>query len=230
MLNAETLQSLNTETWQENRPPDEVRIKEVKNEIESSKRVQGIIALACENKKMICYDGNHRRLALLGIKNIKDINVLVSVIWDANQLSIYNEYMLLNKSISVPLIYMRKPNKPIKTNDPTNIISEYVKTLVSNYPKFSSPSKACRPPNFNRDLLTDDLLSLYKEHKKKIKLELLTDILDNMNECYKSEKYGFKHANLKKQVLDKCLNGSLWLFSEGRNINRLYFDKILCDL
>lgn len=240
LLEATTLQFLHIETWQDNRPPDNVRIKEVKREIESSGRVQGIIALACLNNKMVCYDGNHRRLALLEIlkdfpphlsdveiADTKSINVLISVIWNSSELSIYNEYALLNKSISVPLIYMRRPDKPIKTNDPSNIISEYIVSLVKNYPKFSSPSKSCRAPNFNRDSLTDDILTLCKEYKKKdLKVENLKDILNEMNESYKLEKYEFRSDTLKKPVFDKCTSGGLWLFCGGRCIDRVYFKQV----
>ena len=83
------LASLEISNWDKNRPPDSKRVTEVLRDITSSERVQGIIGLASLSGSFVCYDGNHRRLALS--KSDRSYKILVTVIWAATEDAIIDE-------------------------------------------------------------------------------------------------------------------------------------------
>ena len=90
--------------WKYNRPSDEDRVKEIHEYMKISKRVDGIIYLACINNELVCYEANHRREAMKGIDGLH--NVVIDIIWNATDELIKQEFLRLNKAISVPELYL----------------------------------------------------------------------------------------------------------------------------
>lgn len=82
-IGSDLLTSLNISNWEKNRPPDLKRVRDVARDITTSGRVQGIIALVSLSGSLVCYDGNHRRLALA--TSDTTYKVLVTIIWAATE-------------------------------------------------------------------------------------------------------------------------------------------------
>ena len=90
--------------WKHNRPPDKERVQEIHNYMIESKRVDGMIYLACVDKELVCYESNHRREALEGLTDVQSI--LVDILWDATDEMVKTEFLRLNKAVSVPELYI----------------------------------------------------------------------------------------------------------------------------
>lgn len=218
--------SLKIANWKFNRPSDEGRVAEVTEEITKTGRVQGIIALACLQDSLVCYDGNHRRLALSRVEG--DFCAVVSVLWNATNDAIIEEYESINKSISVPHIYMNAREATSQETERALAISDYCGKLCDRYKVFVSPSRACKTPHFNRNVLEDDLLDLCQDYADTHTVKEVLTNLDKMNSCYKQEKHKFKKSTVKgTAAVKKCETGGLWLFSKGRRIDRTYFELVL---
>ena len=95
---------LGIERWKYNRPPDAERVAEIHAFIKQSGRVDGMMYLACIDKKLYCYESNHRREALVGIGEVAPI--LVDIMWDATHDHVKAEFLRLNKAVSVPELYV----------------------------------------------------------------------------------------------------------------------------
>lgn len=235
------LAKMSIENWIYNRPADESRVAAVSKDINSSGRVQGIIALASLSGQLVCYDGNHRRLALSRLG--KSYKILLTVIWAANDDAIIDEYESLNKSVSVPLVFLPDPpavdaatsdagleKKGERELGPKQgshkwLIAEFCKDLSLDYPKLSSSARACHTPHFNRDVLADDLLYLYEDYPE-LSMQQIIDVIWKMNAAYSRGRYGFKKEQLSASVQVKCTSSGLWLFCKKRTIDRRYFDLV----
>lgn len=235
------LNKMSIENWIYNRPADESRVAAVSRDISTSGRVQGIIALGSLSGQLVCYDGNHRRLALSRLG--KSFKILLTVIWAATNDAIIDEYESLNKSVSVPLVFMPEtpavdaatPDAEQETTEremPASkhgshkwLIAEFCKELSRDYPKLASSARACHTPHFNRDVLADDLLYLYEEYPQ-LSMQQIIDVLWKMNAAYSRGRYGFKKEQLSASVQVKCTSSGLWLFSKKRTIDRRYFDLV----
>ena len=217
--------------WSKNRPEDLKRVKEITEEYKKTNVVLGTLffAFLAEEGGLVCYDGNHRRVALIpGIKG-----VTINVMWRTTQDMIIEQFNAINKAISVPLIYLKTINNE---NDGIRLaILEFVTDLVSKYDKFSSGSKVCARPNFNRDVLVDDLSELHAEYSKYSINELLM-MITLLNTYYEKRKCGFniKMDNLKEtqpkmyeKLYEKCSKSGLWLFWSSRKIDQAYLKKCL---
>lgn len=219
LCDSDTLASLEVGNWKHNRPADDSRVREVARDIMNSGRVQGIIALASLSGNLVCYDGNHRRLALA--KTGKNFKILLSVIWAATDDSIIDEYESLNKSVSVPLVYM-----PKNDGGDAKLIAKFCKELAEKYPKFAKPAKACHPPHFNRDVLADDISNLCEDYVGTLTVKQVIDTIKKMNIAYAEGRHKFKRDALSANVQSKCSSGGLWLFCKRRTIDRQYFELV----
>jgi hypothetical protein len=206
--------------WENNRPEDQTRVNKIKNYCLTQGYIDGSISLAYFShlNQLCCYDGNHRRLAITSTMK----PVLTSIIWEATSDMVIEKFNVVNQSISVPMIYMNN-----KYDAHTKLmITNYTKDLHETYKDHSSPSRLCKHPNFNRDLLTEDITNLLKELK--MEPELLIMYINHMNECYKNELYGFKKNDIKNEkIKNKCQTSGLWLFSQSKTIDRHYLNKVI---
>lgn len=199
--------------WEHNRPCDEKRIDEIYQDIVKCQKIDGIIYIAQviknDNIDYICYDGNHRRLALERYQN--DIPILISVIFNASNNQIVRNFVKLNKSCPVPTLYIDKKdrhNTIIK-----NIIYNVVKYFTDNYPKYISTSRNPQRPNFNRDNFIDKLYTFIKQHKINLDQEELLDYLLDINKQYKLLVDNNQIVpKISQRVKDKCDKYKLYLF------------------
>jgi hypothetical protein len=197
---AKIFNQLPIKRWKHNRPPDETRVAEIREWIQTSKRVDGIIYLACVDNEIVCYESNHRREALKGIDGLH--NIFVDMMWDATDETVKQEFFRLNKAISVPELFVTETTD-IKLDDLLQIVDGF----CANYGKLQSPSKHPQRPNFNRDNLMQDIHDIAKETGLGVD-DILRRLLQLNHQLGARDK-----SKLSKTVIEKCERNGLWLFA-----------------
>lgn len=186
--------------WKHNRPPDDDRVREIRDWIQSSKRVDGIIYLACVDNEVVCYESNHRREALKGIEGLH--NILVDMMWNATNDQVKAEFFRLNKAISVPELFVDEQTD-VRVDDLLAVVNAF----CDNYGKLKSPNKHPHRPNFNRDTLLEDLYHIVKDTKHSI-----DDVMTRLNH-YNQDLRARDKTKLSKTVVEKCERTGLWVFA-----------------
>jgi hypothetical protein len=167
--------------------------------------MDGILNLAyIAGEGLVCFEGNHRRLALQDL----EIQVLVDILWSATDEIVVNEFRRLNKSICVPDLYISETKFELKEQ-----IEKAVLEFRKKYSSMESPSGRPQRPNFNRDKLTDELLRLYNELG--IPIDALVSKLNLLNEYLKKS----DKTKLSENVKQKCEKSGLWLFAWSSSIS-----------
>jgi hypothetical protein len=194
--------------WKHNRPSDPERVAEIREFMKESKRVDGLIYLACINHHLVCYESNHRREALReGMPNDM-AQILVDVLWDATDDTVKSEFFRLNKAVSVPDLFVDNASE-----DSVTSVLTAVATFCSRYPKLQSSSGRPQRPNYNRDNLTQEFVRLMKELH--IPAEELLVRLERLNE----EMSQWPKNKLTHAVGSKCQSSGLWLFAWSSTLN-----------
>jgi hypothetical protein len=199
------------EMWKYNRPHDQARVEEIKSYIDKTGVVDGIIYLAEIEQggciKYVCYDGNHRRLAL---KEMGETKVLVNLLLDADDEMIKNKFVALNQANPVPELYMIEGDEEM-LEKVKSMVNDVVRDLVKMFPKHVSTSKKPKRPNFNRDMVVDQLGTFIMEGKLYDlgRTELAKKLLE-LNIKYMS---GYNlPKRVSKNILDKCKKNRCYLF------------------
>lgn len=205
---AKIFNQLPIKRWKHNRPPDEPRVQEIREWIQTSKRVDGIIYLACVDNELVCYESNHRREALKGIEGLH--NILVDMMWDATDEQVKAEFFRLNKAISVPELFVTEQHE-IRVDELLQAVDGFCK----NYAALKSNSRHPQRPNFNRDNFLDDLHHLTKDlnigvQEAMVRLRRLNTVLGARDK-----------TKLSKTVVDKCEKSGLWLFAWKPHVTAL---------
>lgn len=191
--------------WKFNRPPDKERVSEIHEYMNTSKRVDGIIYIACVNNELVCYEANHRREAMKGVEGLH--NVLVDILWNATDEKVKEEFVRLNKSVSVPELYLGE-----SVESTMNDIREIVDNFCTNFKKLKVNSGRPQRPNFNRDMITDEITRIMRE-KNLTPAEMETWLTDRNKELANQDRSG-----LPEKVIKKCEESGLWLFSRSSKL------------
>jgi hypothetical protein len=141
--------------WTKNRPPDQVRIQQIKEHFLNNNTllVPGIISVWNKFGDFYIYDGIHRFLA---VKEIVEQNpereffMLIQLKLTKREQDIIDDFINLNKSVSVPSIYIEDTDILKKT-----VCQNIAEELCKRYPAFVSPSRKPFIYNFNRDNLIE---------------------------------------------------------------------------
>lgn len=195
--------------WSGNREPDMNRVKDMEHFYKNGGYLPPIIHLACvDNEGLVCYDGNHRRCVF---DNCKDevITCIVDVIFNATSREIYDTFNNLNKSVSVPSIYLSNNDK--KTTVKYQII-ELVNKYEKNYKSMVSSSSRCRSPNFNRDNFIENIYEIYESFDGTLSIDEIERYLVTLNTEYANGHKCRPHSSYSSKVIDKCRKNNLWLF------------------
>lgn len=195
-------------SWKFNRPPDTERVTEIRQFMKESKRVDGLIYLACVNHQLVCYESNHRREALREDMPDDMAQILVDVLWDATDEMVKAEFFRLNKAVSVPDLYVDETPE-----DSVTSVLAAVDTFCSRYPRLRSGSGRPNRPNYNRDNLTQEFVRLMKELR--ISAEELLIRLERLNE----EMSHRPKNRLTHAVGSRCEASGLWLFAWSPTLN-----------
>jgi len=137
--------------WSRNREPDMLRIEDMCKARSASPPayISNHIHLADlqESEGLVCYDGNHRR----HVWKSDDI-VVVDMMFNASQASVFEAFNLINNSVQIPAIFLDDTCQDVKVE-----IVALVKEFETYYKSYLSTSSRCNPPNFNRDTLIDNI-------------------------------------------------------------------------
>lgn len=79
----ENEKSKNVTTWALNRPPDLTRVDELRTYMKETHRCPGTVCLAILKNQVVCYDGNHRRLALTDEISYVIVDIMINATDDA---------------------------------------------------------------------------------------------------------------------------------------------------
>lgn len=199
-MSPELFRSLPIDNWKFNRPPDLERVKEIREHMNVSKRVDGILYLAFLDKSFVCYDANHRRLAMEGVEGLH--NVLVDILFDVTDKDVEEEFIRLNKAHSVPELYMERELAEKRVEMET-----LVREFCENYKAHVSSSKRPLRPNFNRDHLTDEFTRIMRE-KRMTHTEFVEWITARNRELSLQDR-----SDLPEKLRTKCEKSGLWLFA-----------------
>jgi hypothetical protein len=200
--------SLPITSWKFNRPPDTERVEEIRGFMKESKRVDGLIYLACVNHQLVCYESNHRREALAKDMPEDMAQILVDVLWDATDDTVKSEFFRLNKAVSVPDLYVDNTSEESAAK-----VLAAVDTFCAKYPALRSKNGRPNRPNYNRDNLTQEFVRLMKELN--ISAEELLARLERLN----ARMSQFPTHRLSDSVVAKCRAAGLWLFAWSPVLN-----------
>ena len=152
--------------WKRNRPPDSVRVQEIKDAIVSQAYVPGILycfSYFQDPEKLYIYDGGHRWNAICDIPI--DFCMCVKIIKEDQD--IVSDFTNINKAVPVPELFLEDTQ-----NDAQKLTRDIVHFLCTRYKKMCSPSRHPKRPHFNRDILTEHMytiLSMYTHvHKNDV--------------------------------------------------------------
>ena len=194
------------ERWRYNRPPDEGRVAEIREWMQTSQRVDGIIHLAAIGTKLVCYESNHRREAMKGLTNLH--NVLVDILWDATDEEVKQEFFRLNKAVSVPDLYVTEDQ-----GAQYDELRQTVDAFCANYKSMRVASTRPQRPHFSRDMVTDEFFRVLRELK--IDVPELMKRLMALNAKLRAD----DHSKLSDKVRAKCESSGLWLFAWSAKLN-----------
>ena len=193
--------------WKHNRPPDMERVAEIRAYMTESKRMDGIIHLAFVNNQLVCYESNHRREALKGLTDMADI--LVDMLWNVTDEVVKQEFFRLNKSISVPELFVAPDAGQTLIAD----VCKAVDLFCKNYPTMRSSTGRPQRPHFNRDGLTSEFYRVMRENQ--IGVDELGHRLMKLNREMSTR----DRTKLSEKVIAKCESTGLWLFAWSQTLN-----------
>jgi hypothetical protein len=214
------LATMDIRTWSRNRPADEGRVAEIRNHHLASGHVDGTIRLAfTRGEGLVCYEGNHRRLALTD--NIE--KVLVDILWDVPQERIIEEFRLINKAVPVSELYTELDMDSAARHN----IEEFVRGWCVKYRAFVSASARPNRPQFNRDMFTQELVRVWTELGRPPAGDLLSAV-ESVNTAYGQEQLGFHKTAIKSErTLHKCAEGGLWLFALSGTLSKSHIEGFM---
>lgn len=210
--NVKTLfETYNVRNWEKNRPPDEVRVKQIKEFYLDKKMIDGTIVGWKKGDELLIYDGIHRLMAAKS-----DMNVICKIVTYNNEDDIINDYKRINSSVSLPELYLVDDNE-IKVKVCNNVMTKMCKIYKDSVSAKRNPWKC----NFNRDVFIENVLSKLDINFETENVdEKLFNIITNLNE--KTKKH-LKDTNTKYNK--KCDTTNFFLMYQSFETIQLNIEK-----
>lgn len=207
-----------SEQWKYNRNLSNDKIQSICNIIKDKYILDTVLHFFYVNdngvEKLICFDGNHRREALILLYKKDNININVCCYiykcQDINHIDkeIVDKFRIINQMTPIPDIYNDILNNLDNNKtliDKKNIIEEVFNLYKNNYKLFYSVNSKCRRPNFNETTFKD-LCNVFEFSKK----EELVSCLENYNLEKQKKIY---NITLSKTSIAKCEIQKFYIFS-----------------
>ncbi len=215
LVTTDQLIGLAAKPWSRQRPVDEARVAEIADGIATEKDVTGVLAMAWHpTENLVVYDGQHRWKALVTTR--VPVRVFVEILWDVSEEEIIHAFKQVNNCMPVSELYTSVSPVEVRQD-----IELYVRELCETYPEFVSSKKPNRP-NFNRDLLTDELFRLWNtEFQQKQSIARMVYELEKLNNDYEQDECSVPKTIARKhpKIFEKCAKHKFWLFAETGHIN-----------
>jgi hypothetical protein len=220
ILNASQLMEY-SEQWEYNRILNIEKVEDIMKNIKNKIILNTVIHCYYFNNKLIIFDGNHRREALILLYKTKEIDIKVCCyIYKNNTLTndnihkyIVEKFKIINQNTPIPDIYndivdnlvndLDLDNLIIKKNIIENVFSKYKK----DYKKYYSIKSKCQRPNFNETIFKD-LCNIFTFNNNDELIFKLDELNDKKKEKYTKKKY----ENISENILNKCNCYGLYLF------------------
>tara|TARA_Y100000768_G_C23982623_1_gene686765 strand:+ start:1762 stop:2559 length:798 start_codon:yes stop_codon:yes gene_type:complete len=203
------------DNWRYNRPPDEVRIPEIKAQLMKQEYVDGVIYLANCGGILICYDGIHRIKALDSLSKdpfnnmMYDHKMFVHYYPDFDEQKIKHKFETLNKNIPVPNIY----SEADRQLDCISTIKDVVLYFTGKYKAMFKPSKNPNVPHVNRDIFTNHVENIIKElNIYSFDSRKIVHLFEEYNALNKAD-YRI-HKKLTCKQLTKCFEHNCFIFAD----------------
>jgi hypothetical protein len=200
-----------TEQWKYNRNLNMEKVDEIRKIASSKAILDTVLHFVYTDEKLICFDGNHRREALILLNKTQGINVKVCCyIYKINHTDIdkeiVNKFKLINQMTPIPDIYTEiidnlESNQ--KLLDKKDIIEQVFQEYKIAYKHFYSVNSKCRRPNFTDTTFKDLCHSFEFVTKTQLESFLLKQNKHKQN----------KSKILPKQMLNKCETYDFYIFT-----------------
>ena len=177
--------------WSLNRPPDEIRVKEVAKYIARENRCDGLIHIAACNGSFVVYDGQTRLAAMMELE--KDILVFCEVTVFNTELELIERFKVINKSVPVPELYLENDTERKEKAE------WIVRKVKQEWTGVESSSNNPRRPHYNRDHLTNAIGNFLKDNPGVTK-EQIWNFLLQRNEMEKTKNQNGLTPNILKQM------------------------------
>ena len=201
--------TMQSKIWSKNRPCDTLRVSEIEKYITEMGYVDGILYFAnIDGEGLVCYDGNHRRCALLNLT--KSYKVLINVLENPSPDYLKNKFISLNKCVPVTDLFLNDTHNKEEV-DLIMEVTDYFCQLWKSHRKTSpNPNR----PNFNRDTLQSKISSIIELNGIDISKSSKDDIIQQVNRF--NEEINNKKDSIKstKTMLNKCVASGCFLFLE----------------
>lgn len=212
-----------TDIWYRNRYPDTDRVTDIMKSIEVEGEPDNRVYLAFINgiSKLMCFDGNHRREALIRLYHLKSFTCWIDldILMNVEDIDVVNAFRRINLGVSVPDVY-------IEANDVESNVSiekttvyrceEFIKDFKNKWKFVIVDKNKTRAPYCTKNNFIE-LIMPYLENNTNEKVFNALNIIHQDNLAKSSAKdlncclfyYGIKHV--KQQ-----LTNILW--RDGSNI------------
>lgn len=207
-----------SEQWKYNRNLNTDKIASICNTIKNKRILDTVLHFFYinddEKERLICFDGNHRREALILLYKKYKLNINVCCYiyknYQSNNIDkeIVEKFHIINQMSPIPDIYIDildnigQHSKLIYKRD---IIESVFSIYKNKYKSFYSTKSKCRKPNFNDTSFKDFCNNLTFESK-----EELLKLLDISN---KDKKTNISNNNkISKNIIAKCETQDFYLF------------------
>ena len=195
--------------WSKNRPCDELRVSEIEKYISQVGYVDGMLYFAnIEGEGLVCYDGNHRRCALMNLT--KNYKVLINVLENPSFEYLKGKFISLNKCVPVTDLFLNDTH----TKSEVDLIMEVTEYFCQRWKSHRKTSPNPNRPNFNRDTLQSKISSIIELNGIDITNSLKEDIIQQVNRF--NEQINNKKDSIKstKAMINKCVSSGCFLFLE----------------
>jgi hypothetical protein len=204
-----------SEQWKYNRNLNNDKIQSICDTIKDKLILDTVLHFFYVNnngkERLICFDGNHRREALILLYKKYNINIKVCCyIYKCKSETIDNEiiqkFKIINQMTPIPDIYLDilnnlDDNQFVHKKD---IIENVFEMYKAKYKAFYSINSKCRRPNFNETVFKDFCNNITFNTKK----ELVND-LEESNVINKSK---ILDTKVSKNIVAKCQIQDFYLF------------------
>lgn len=205
-----------SEQWKYNRNLSNDKIQSICNVIKDKYILDTVLHFFYmnEDEKLICFDGNHRREALILLYKKYKLNIKVCCyIYKCKNMNnidkeIVDKFRIINQMTPIPDIY----NDIISNLDDNqdllkkkDILEDVFLVYKNKYKMFYSINSKCRRPNFNETTFKD----LCNTFKFRCKNELI-NYLENYNI---NKKKSIKNTILSKTSIAKCDVQNFYIFT-----------------
>jgi hypothetical protein len=199
----------NSKMWSKNRPCDRERVNELKKYIENNGYVDGFIYFAnISGEGLVCYDGNHRREALMELN--KSYKIMINVLEEPTFEYLSNKFVSLNKCVPVTELFLDTS----KSEDTKKKVIDVTNHFCLKWKQHRKTTPNPNRPNFNRDQLQSkivNILDYFNISLDNITYDLIIYYINEFNKQIENRKFSIKCT---KSMLEKSMQSGCFLFLE----------------